>query len=106
MPIHHTFISSKNDSNDASKIQPSHWNADHDVSDFFVDDETITGTIDGENGTFTIANAPSPVSSLKVYKNGTLLRNGIGYDIIGNTITFKFDYIPQVGDIVWAEYRK
>lgn len=106
MPIHHTFISTKNDSADASKIQPSHWNADHDTTDFFIDDETLTGTIDGSNDIFTLANAPNPVSSLHLYKNGTLLRNNVGYTIVGNTITFNFDYIPQVGDIVWAEYRK
>jgi len=106
MPIYHNFVSSKVDSGDSSKIQPSHWNADHDVSDFFVDDETVTGTIDGENGTFTLSSTPNPASSLHLYRNGLLLKQGIGYTISGNIITFNFNFLPQTGDIVWAEYRK
>jgi len=106
VPITHQKVSIKPDSTDPSKIQPSDWNADHDTSDLFVDDEPITGTIDGFNGIFTISAVPNPPSSLHVYKNGTLLRNNIGYTISGNVITFSFDYIPQIGDIVWTEYRK
>ena len=35
--IRHAFQSAKADSSDLTKIQPSHWNADHDISDLVID---------------------------------------------------------------------
>ena len=106
MPIKHTFVSVKVDSSDTTKIQPSHWNADHNTSELFVEDEVPTGIINGENRTFTLLEAPVPVNSLQVYSNGLLLKAGIGYDLTGTTVTMKFGNIPQTGDVVWVNYKK
>lgn len=106
MGIRHKFTSAKADSSDMSKIQPSHWNDVHDTTDFFVDDETPAGIINGENDIFTLLDSPSPPSSLQLYLNGQLLRQNIAYTLDTNIITFNFDYIPQFGHILWANYRK
>ena len=106
MAIKHTFVSTKVDSSDPTKIQPSHWNADHDTSELFVEDETPTGVINGENRTFVLANPPVPMESLQVFLNGLLLKEGVGYDLSGPTVLMKFGNIPQSGDIVWANYKK
>lgn len=106
MPLKHTFVSAKADTSDLTKVQPSHWNADHDLTGLFVDDETPSGVIDGENRTFTLSAAPNPVSSLQVYLNGIMLRLGVGYDVSGTDLTFKFGYQPGTSDIFWVNFRK
>lgn len=68
-----------------------------------VDDENISGTINGVNQTFTINHAPSPVSSLKVYRGGARQRITEDYTLSGSTITFTI--APQVGEILLADYR-
>ncbi len=49
----------------------------------FVDGQVPTGTIDGNNVTFTFAAAPSPALSLRLYKNGVLLQEGTDYMLNG-----------------------
>lgn len=68
-----------------------------------IDDENISGTINGVNQTFTINHAPSPVSSLKVYRGGARQRITEDYTLSGSTITFTI--APQVGEILLADYR-
>ena len=53
-----------------------------------VDDETPTGTVNGVNTIFTLANIPSPTSSLKVFVNGQRVRITEDFTLSGNTITF------------------
>lgn len=70
-----------------------------------VDLETPSGTIDGANTTFTLANAPSPAASLHLYLNGVLQLAGTHFTLSGATITFLAGFIPQVGDVLRASYR-
>lgn len=78
----------------------------------WINNETPTGTIDGANATFNIAQVPSPTSSLLLTKNGQILYSGTGYTINGQTVTFQTGYIPQpasqgdaVGDQLRAWYQ-
>jgi hypothetical protein len=67
----------------------------------FVDDEVPSGTIDGTNATYTLANTPNPPTSLNLFKNGQRLTEGIGFLLDDNTITYQAGYIlqPASGDI-------
>ena len=71
----------------------------------FVDSETPSGTANGVNATFTLANTPSPSSSLELYRNGILQMPGIDYTLSGNSITFQSHSLPQANDILQAFYR-
>jgi hypothetical protein len=71
----------------------------------FVDAETPTGIVDGSNLVFTLANAPSPASSLAVYRNGILMKVGQDLTLENNTITFLPETAPQPGDTILAAYR-
>lgn len=72
----------------------------------FMDDQTPQGTIDGTNTTFTLASAPVPLLSLKLYKNGDLLQQNTDYTLSGTTITFANATVtPQPGDSIVAYYR-
>lgn len=72
----------------------------------YADDETPSGTINGSNPTFTLANSPSPAGSLILAKNG-IIQNSGGNDftLSGSTITFETLAIPQTGDVLKAWYR-
>jgi hypothetical protein len=71
----------------------------------FVDSETPGGTINGANGSFTLANTPSPAASLTLFLNGLLLQQGRDYTLAANAITFATATVPQTGDILVASYR-
>ena len=71
----------------------------------FVDAETPTGTSNGTNVTFSLANTPAPSSSLSLYRNGLELSQGIDYTLAGSVITFVAASLPQTGDILSAFYR-
>jgi hypothetical protein len=72
----------------------------------FSDDETPGGSINGTNLIFTLANAPNPALSLKLYKNGVLLQENGDFTLSGNTITFINSAVtPQSGDTLSAFYR-
>ncbi len=71
----------------------------------FVDDETLTGIVNGSNAVFTLAKVPSPASSLKVYRNGLRQKVGLDYNLNSATVTFVTLAIPQQGDILTADYR-
>jgi hypothetical protein len=72
----------------------------------FVDQEVPGGTVDGSNAAFTIANPPSPASSLHLYRNGVLQKVGFDFSLSGATITFVTAAIPQAGDTLLASYRR
>lgn len=65
--------------------------------------ETPTGTINGSNTAFTLADTPSSGSE-RVYLNGVLQNQGASndYTISGNTITFIT--APLTGDILLVDY--
>lgn len=76
----------------------------------YVDEETPSGSINGSNVTFTLAHAPSPSTSLRLYYNGTRLRYGTDYTLSGATITMTLTSLigqaaPNTGDGLLAEYR-
>ncbi len=68
-----------------------------------VFDETPAGTVDGANVTFTLANAPNPGASLKLFQNGVLAIQGTDYTLSGLTITFTS--APSAGALLTAFYR-
>jgi hypothetical protein len=71
----------------------------------FVDEETPAGLINGSNAVFTLANPPSPLGSLAVYRNGLFQTQTLDYTVAGNVITFATPSIPQTGDLLTANYR-
>lgn len=71
----------------------------------FVDDETPSGSTDGTNTSFTLTSTPTPLTSLRLYRNGLLMRHGIGYTLSGSTITILTGSIPSGGDVLQAWYR-
>jgi hypothetical protein len=73
----------------------------------FVTREVPTGTINGSNAAFTLANTPTSGTE-EVYVNGILQNVGAGndYTISGTTITFQSGAIPQTNDSVLVSYRK
>lgn len=72
----------------------------------FADAETPAGIVDGSNAVFTIANAPNPVASLQVFRNGILLKAASDFNLVGNSITFVAGAVPQNGDTLLAYYRR
>lgn len=75
------------------------------VSPLFVDGEIPGGTINGANSVFTLGNAPAPTSSLMLFRNGALLRQGPDYTLTNNQVVFGALAIPQTNDILIASYR-
>jgi hypothetical protein len=71
----------------------------------FLDGEVPAGTLDGTNATFVLANVPNPSTSLALYRNGLLLRQGGDYVLSSNTITFQTGAVPQPNDLLTASYR-
>lgn len=71
----------------------------------FVDKEVPSGTKNGSNPTFTLANTPT-AGSEHLYLNGILQNVGAGndYTITGGTITML--NIPLASDVLLASYRK
>jgi len=70
----------------------------------FTDNETPGGAINGTNLGFTLASAPSPAASLRLFRNGLLLTAG-DYTLSGSTITFTSATTPRMGDSLAAYYR-
>ncbi len=71
----------------------------------FVDGESPAGLINGTNAVFTLANPPSPATSLAVYRNGLLQKQNVDYAVAGNVITFAPGSLPLSGDLLTATYR-
>lgn len=71
----------------------------------FADEETPTGTIDGSNAAFTIANTPL-TGSLKLYKNGIRMTGGgVDYTLSGTTITYVAAAKPKTSGSHVCDYR-
>lgn len=72
----------------------------------FVDKEVPSGTINGSNDTFTLANTPT-AGSEHVYVNGILQESGSGndYTITGAVITMLSGAIPLTGEKLRVSYR-
>lgn len=75
------------------------------VSTTFIDGEIPSGTVNGSNAAFTLANVPNPSSSLALFRNGLLLTQGGDYTLSSNAVTFQTGAVPQTGDTLAAFYR-
>ena len=71
----------------------------------FVDAEIPSGIVDGVNPWFTLAQVPSPPTSLALFRNGLLQRDGLDYTLDGDVIVFTTAAIPQPEDVLSASYR-
>ncbi len=71
----------------------------------FITGETPSGTVNGSNVTFTLANSPI-AGSQEVYLNGILLESGAGNDYTISGVTISMLVTPQTGDKLRATYRK
>jgi len=71
----------------------------------FVDGDSLTGIVDGSNGSFTLSGTPAPATSLALYRNGILQKAGQDFSVLGNAITFVTAAVPQPGDTLLASYR-
>jgi hypothetical protein len=71
----------------------------------FVDGEVPSGTMDGSNAAFLLANVPNPPTSLALFRNGLLLSQGGDYTLSANAIAFATGAVPQPSDILAAFYR-
>lgn len=80
------------------------YNGDVIIGGDFVTNEAPTGTINGSNTVFTLANTPDPASSVAVYVNGARMKGGgEDYTLSGSTITFVT--APPTGSIILVDYR-
>jgi hypothetical protein len=72
----------------------------------FVTREAVSGTKNGTNPTFVLANSPTSGSEM-IFLNGLLLNPGAGndYTISGATVTMLTNAIPVSTDILLATYR-
>lgn len=77
----------------------------------FADAEIPSGTINGINQIFKLANIPNPPASLSLFLSGKKLTQGIGYTLSGNAITMGAGYVPNpasggnIADTLEANYR-
>jgi len=71
----------------------------------FVDNEVVSGTINGSNTTFTLANTPVS-GTVKLYLNGVRQQSGAGNDFTISSGTITMLTAPISGDILIADYRK
>ena len=69
-----------------------------------ADNETPSGTINGSNTIFTLANTPSPTGSLQVFLNGAYQTPG-GEDYTLSGVTITFVNAPLSGSILRVFYR-
>ena len=71
----------------------------------FVSNEVPTGSVNGSNTVFTLANSPRS-GTVRVFQNGMRLFVGAGndYTISGSTITFVT--APTTGDNLIVDYSK
>jgi hypothetical protein len=71
----------------------------------FVDGDTLSGLVDGNNATFGLSATPTPSNSLALYRNGVMQKLTQDYTLSGSTITFLTASTPQPGDTLLASYR-
>jgi len=55
---------------------------------YFVENEVPVGAINGANTVFTIANTPSPLTSIEVTANGQEFTVTEDFTIVGDTLTY------------------
>lgn len=90
---------------DSTQTNGFKWAAAVFGSSNFVFNEIPSGTVNGTNPTFTLANTPI-TGSVQLYVDGVHMNPGGSndYTISSATITFLTGAIPQTGDIILAAY--
>lgn len=71
----------------------------------FVTEETPSGSINGSNTAFTLANTPT-AGTVKLYLNGVRQKSGAGNDYTISTNTITMTTAPVSGDVLIADYMK
>ena len=71
----------------------------------FVIEETPSGSINGSNTAFTLANTPT-AGTVKLYLNGVRQKSGAGNDYTISTNTITMTTAPVSGDVLIADYMK
>lgn len=71
----------------------------------FVDKEVPSGSINGSNAAFVLANTPT-AGSEHVYLNGVLQESGAGNDYTISSATLTFTVAPITGEKIRVSYRK
>jgi hypothetical protein len=67
--------------------------------------EVLSGTADGANAVFSLAQMPSSAGSVSLYRNGVRNLASSDYTISGQAVTFQAGSIPQAGDLISANYQ-
>jgi len=101
--------------NDAGNLESAVGNASNCVrvdgtsapcGQVIVDKEVPSGSVDGANVKFTVLGTPTPPSSLHLFRNGLLQKEGYDYTLSGSTISFIPASTPFPGDTILASYRR
>lgn len=71
----------------------------------FVFDETPSGTINGSNTAFTLANTPTS-GTVRVFINGIRLRAGTGNDYTISGVNITMLAAPLTGEFITCDYMK
>lgn len=64
--------------------------------------EVPSGTVNGVNTDFTLANTPT-ANTLAVYRGGARQQGGAGKDYTLSGVTITFAYAPQVGEVILCD---
>lgn len=68
----------------------------------FADNETPSGAVPGS--IFNLANAPSPVGSLILQRNGNIQTKDVDYTLVGTTITYSVAMASGDTHAAWYRY--
>jgi hypothetical protein len=70
----------------------------------FMDDDT--SAVVNADGTVTLSSTPNPSSSVRLSRNGLVLKTGIDFTVSGQVVTFNFlPPTPASGDLFVISYR-
>jgi hypothetical protein len=99
MAIIHPFVTTVVDDGSSTEVGPDEWNASHtvDSSDLYVENEIPSGTINGANLVFTLANSPKS-NKISLIRNGMVMQPTGHYSVSGTTLTYITGFEPQTGD--------
>jgi hypothetical protein len=71
----------------------------------YSDSEIPSGVVDGANANFGLAGSPTPPSSLILFRNGIVQKQGFDYTLTGSVVQYATASAPQPGDTLMAWYR-